>query len=413
MYSEGKEANWLAPKGGSQQAQGVVLFMHGFAQGPNAYYENLQGIADAGFLVVAPVPPFAATPGRQQTLMVQYAAHFHSKLVSNTLTGLPLPSTAVAQRIGLLGHSVGAGLATHVAQQAAEAAQPFKAVMYMAPQTQVVSEFKPATAISKWPTKKSTKFALQYGLKDDLAPPDLSLALITQLNDGGLGIKDENITSFPDGTHVGFEDQVVLGDAEVTSDILPILNPLLLWLINSLSALGVPFLPLLLGRILKSKLADGTPRGSLGAEKDEEEGEEVAGYMAGPLSRLRINPQDIALLEQQTGRREREQKLQARPPPADGLGPPEEVSIASAEASIAQYVGLLTATVLAFVALASRTLEGFSEGHTPWLPLIGTLVTGYFTYEGWYYLQLQNYVNNVQRPQSRAKAREFMMKQLL
>jgi len=110
--------------------------------------------------------------------------------------------------------------------------------------------------------------------------------------------------------HVRFEDQVVLGDAEVTSDILPILNPLLLWLINSLSALGVPFLPLLLGRILKSKLADGTPRGSLGAEKDEEEGEEVAGYMAGPLSRLRINPQDIALLEQQTGRREREQKLQ-------------------------------------------------------------------------------------------------------
>jgi len=99
--------------------------------------------------------------------------------------------------------------------------------------------------------------------------------------------------------------------------------------------------------------------------------------------------------------------FQARPPPADGLGPPEEVSIASAEASIAQYVGLLTATVLAFVALASRTLEGFSEGHTPWLPLIGTLVTGYFTYEGWYYLQLQNYVNNVQRPQSRVRPSEL------
>lgn len=96
--------------------------------------------------------------------------------------------------------------------------------------------------------------------------------------------------------------------------------------------------------------------------------------------------------------------LQARPPPADGLGPPEEVSIASAEASIAQYVGLLIATVLAFVALASKTLEGFSEGYTPWLPLIGTLLTGYFTYEGWYYLQLQNYVNNVQRPQSRVRA---------
>lgn len=123
-------------------------------------------------------------------------------------------------------------------------------------------------------------------------------------------MQDENITSFPDGTHVGFEDQVVLGDAEVTSDILPILNPLLLWLINALSALGVPFLPLLLGRILKGQLGDGTPRGGLGAEKDAEEGEEVAGYMAGPLSRLRINPQDITLLEQQAGRREREQKLQ-------------------------------------------------------------------------------------------------------
>lgn len=54
---------------------------------------------------------------------------------------------------------------------------------------QVVREFKPATAISNWPKQKSTQFALQYGLKDDLAPPNLSLALMTQLNHGGLGIK--------------------------------------------------------------------------------------------------------------------------------------------------------------------------------------------------------------------------------
>jgi acetyl esterase/lipase len=67
--------------------------------------------------------------------MVDWAAHFHSKLVSNSLTGLPLSSSKEAQNIGLLGHSVGAGLATYVAYRAA-AQQPFKAVMYMAPQTQ-------------------------------------------------------------------------------------------------------------------------------------------------------------------------------------------------------------------------------------------------------------------------------------
>lgn len=67
--------------------------------------------------------------------MVDWAAHFHSKLVSNNLTGLPLHSTKEAQNIGLLGHSVGAGLATYVAQRAAQK-QPYKAVMYMAPQTQ-------------------------------------------------------------------------------------------------------------------------------------------------------------------------------------------------------------------------------------------------------------------------------------
>jgi acetyl esterase/lipase len=72
--------------------------------------------------------------------MVDYAAYFHSKLISNTLTGLPLSSAAVANNIGLLGHSVGAGLATYVAKQAATDGRPFKAVMYMAPQTEVCSK---------------------------------------------------------------------------------------------------------------------------------------------------------------------------------------------------------------------------------------------------------------------------------
>jgi hypothetical protein len=59
-------------QGDSKAAKGVVLFMHGFAQGPNAYYENLQGLADAGFLVVAPLPPFGVTPSGQQVCLSSY-----------------------------------------------------------------------------------------------------------------------------------------------------------------------------------------------------------------------------------------------------------------------------------------------------------------------------------------------------
>lgn len=66
--------------------------------------------------------------------MVEYAAYFHSKIVSKTLTGLPMPAGDL--KVGLLGHSVGAGLATYVAQQAAEQQQSFTSVMYMAPQTE-------------------------------------------------------------------------------------------------------------------------------------------------------------------------------------------------------------------------------------------------------------------------------------
>lgn len=55
-------------QGGSVAAVGVVLFMQGFAQEPNAYYTYLQRLADAGFLVVAPVSEVAAAPKKQQVL---------------------------------------------------------------------------------------------------------------------------------------------------------------------------------------------------------------------------------------------------------------------------------------------------------------------------------------------------------
>jgi len=404
VFSSNKKANWLAPEGGSQAAKGVVLFMHGFAQGPNAYYENLKGLADAGFLVIAPEPPFGATPGKQQASMVEYAAYFHSKIVSNTLTGLPMPS-GQDLKVGLLGHSVGAGLATYVAQQAATQQQSFTSVMYMAPQTEVVKQYLPATAINSWPQGEiqATGFGLQYGLKDDLAPPELSTTLEEQLRKKGLDLDPADVTVFPDGTHVGFEDQVVLGDAEVTSDILPWLNPLLWWLITALSSLGVPFLPYLLGQLYKRRVSGGL----LGAEEEEE------GERRGIFNRVLINPQDIALLEQQAARRAQaqvEERLQEFAPQPDGIGPPEEVNIASAEASALQYLGLLAVTIAAGFFFFQKA---FDDGEVHWLPLLGTLVTAYLTYEGVYYLRLQNYVDTVQRPQSREVARKFFTSTLL
>lgn len=310
-----------------------------------------------------------------------------------------------------------------------------------------------------------------------------------------------DVTVFPDGTHVGFEDQVVLGDAEVTSDILPWLNPLLLWLITALSSLGVPFLPYLLGKVYSQRAAR---EGLLGAEEGEE-GEEGSARRLGVFDKLVINPQDIALLEQQAARKVVKEKLQVgcpkaccsrwcwlgsstcccccgrlaalcrswtplefhhfqllpalppvagvgrnssctfapapghssractaqlqgpqgpTPPPhslppgtvsvicclqelaprPDGIGPPEPVNIASAEASAAQYVGLLVVTVAAGVFFFRKAFE---DGDVHWLPLLGGLVAAYFTYEGVYYLRLQNYVDTVQRPQSRVSEWEW------
>lgn len=92
--------------------------------------------------------------------------------------------------------------------------------------------------------------------------------------------------------------------------------------------------------------------------------------------------------------------LQESGPQPDGIGPPEEVNIASAEASALQYLGLLAVTIAAGFFFFQKA---FDDGEVHWLPLLGTLVTAYLTYEGVYYLRLQNYVDTVQRPQSRVR----------
>jgi hypothetical protein len=130
----------------------------------------------------------------------------------------------------------------------------------------------------------------------------------------------QSIIPYEDGTHVGFEDQVVLGDAEVVPDILPWLTPLLLWLITALSSLGIPFLPYALGQIYKQRrLAAEAPVGAAGAEGSAASDASDSGARLGApkpgeskalerldrlFSKPLVNPLDIALLEQQAARKE-------------------------------------------------------------------------------------------------------------
>jgi hypothetical protein len=61
---------------------------------------------------------------------------------------------------------------------------------------QVVKPYLPAAAIANWPQSAvaATDFALQYGLKDDLAPPDLSEQLEGQLKQKGLDLQVKEAT---------------------------------------------------------------------------------------------------------------------------------------------------------------------------------------------------------------------------
>jgi acetyl esterase/lipase len=68
---------------------------------------------------------------------VETAAFWRQKIRANAFPPVKLADEAAAHRTGLLGHSVGAGIATYVAKQAAKEGQEFEAVMFMAPQTQV------------------------------------------------------------------------------------------------------------------------------------------------------------------------------------------------------------------------------------------------------------------------------------
>lgn len=109
--------------------------------------------------------------------MVECAQHFYKLLVTGSLKlgpkGDSLPKHAL-QNTGLLGHSVGAGLATYMARQADETHHvPFKAVMYLAPAANAVEEqYSPDTVLQGWPPATvTTQLGVQYGLQDTLVRP--------------------------------------------------------------------------------------------------------------------------------------------------------------------------------------------------------------------------------------------------
>lgn len=133
------------------------------------------------------MPADADQLSRLQGNMVESAKYFYDKLVHNTLgKDLKLPKDAT-HATGLLGHSVGAGLATYVARQAdKECGRPFKAVMYLAPATKfLVPKYTPETALQGWPPQDTTTtcLAVQYGGRDTLAGKEEADGLVSKLRE--------------------------------------------------------------------------------------------------------------------------------------------------------------------------------------------------------------------------------------
>jgi pimeloyl-ACP methyl ester carboxylesterase len=248
------KAYWLAPFNDTDatHAKGVVLFMHGFVQSPKAYYNVMKELADQGLLVLAPFTDFNIVPKTQQSNMIS-RAEFCLRLVrdGSLAESIGLGKDASANT-ALLAHSVGAGLSIYIAAKKADAdGAPFKAVVALAP----AMPEKPFTAEAAldgvdggppiWPATMppTTKFLVQYGLLDWIAPPKPARSLISRLETERFAVSE---FSYPGGTHVGFQDQVFFRDDDVNSDILPWLNSFI-----ALLALGIPGLLLPLRRLLE------------------------------------------------------------------------------------------------------------------------------------------------------------------
>ncbi|GLC41638.1 hypothetical protein PLESTF_000270300 [Pleodorina starrii] len=203
------------------EARGVVLFMHGFAQGPTAYARMLtQVAAEADAVVVAPCPPFAKTPGAQQKSMVDAALFWRDLIAKNKLPCLELTGET-NDNVGLMGHSVGGGLAAFVADAAAQRGQAFTCAHVMAPQTSKIVEdynYNSKKNDSKLLQNVATEWSVQYGCIDLL-----SNVFSVQKFRSWLSSRQvlRSSVKYELGTHVGFEDQLVVGRESFTANFLP------------------------------------------------------------------------------------------------------------------------------------------------------------------------------------------------
>ena len=99
--------------------------------------------------------------------------------------------------------------------------------------------------------------------------------------------------------------------------------------------------------------------------------------------------------------------MQAWKETPDGIGPPEPVNfVGSYEEYVSLYVKLLVGVVGVGAAISlPGVFSSFQDGEIHWLSWIGLALTIYLGYKGVTNLQLLNYVETVQRPQSRVSCR--------
>ncbi|GLC53388.1 hypothetical protein PLESTB_000739300 [Pleodorina starrii] len=250
--------------------------MHGFLQDPTAYALLLTQLAkEAGVLVIAPCPDASTDPETQQRNMVDAALFWHNLIVTDNLPGMQLGN--VRKHVGLLGHSVGGGLAPYVVHCAAKGllpyaaagaaaddataaaaagaaadaataaagaaadaatataaaaaaaqgtkAQPFFAAHVMAPQTDTVPRYDEAEG-GQLLKDVGTEWGVQYGRIDLLSLAGSVEVLCGWLQ--GRTFRDPDTVPYLLGTHVGFEDQLVVNGKSFSHNIL---RPLLaaLW----------------------------------------------------------------------------------------------------------------------------------------------------------------------------------------
>ncbi|KAG2440659.1 hypothetical protein HYH02_010238 [Chlamydomonas schloesseri] len=363
-------------------ARGVVLFMHGFAQGPTAYARMLTQLAEEeGVVVVAPCPDSSTSPQIQQDNMVKAAAFWRQLIAANELPGLKLASSATSAPdvlpVGFLGHSVGGGLAPYVVDAAARAGQPYAVAHVMAPQTsQVVETYNYTAKANKdrlLPPSVATSWAVQYGWIDLLSFAwDVNAFRAWLRGKGRLG----GSVSYELGTHVGFEDQLVVLGESFSTDVLP-------WVLAVLWGALAVWLPAL---------------GLSGLRQLHEKSHARAPAGAGAAAAA-VRADDEHVLR----------GVEGAAPAAPGFGPPDDVELPDERVMAAGYLAL-AATVTA-IEMALPPFAWDSPGHIATSVLKALFLV--LSVGSWPALVVYPYEAAKQRPEARRQVRTWFRNTLV